>query len=66
MPRRQNRGIFLCACEFARPSIVAATSQLSGAVSDTFQVLTVAESVRPLGERLTNDRSGYVVVRLTD
>jgi hypothetical protein len=66
MPRRQNRGIFLCVCEFARPSIVAATSQLSGAVSDTFQVLTVAESVRPLGERLTNDRSGYVVVRLTN
>src|ERR1035437_4069486 len=66
MPRRQNRGLFLCACEFARPASVAARTQLSGVVSDTFQVLTVAESVRPLGERLTNDRSGYVVVRLTN
>jgi hypothetical protein len=65
MPRRQNRGIFLRARGLAWPCAVAATSRLLVAVSDTFQIPTVAEAVRPLGEHLTNNRSGCVVVRLT-
>jgi hypothetical protein len=66
MPRRQSRGISMRACRLAWPCAVAATSRLLVAASDPIQIPTVADSVRPLGEHLTNKRSGCVVVRLTN
>jgi hypothetical protein len=38
MPRRQNRGMFLCACELARPFIAAAGKQLPYVVPGTVQI----------------------------